>query len=72
MNKYIYALTLGLLLMNEKIPSFLIRYIRTHKPDTYFVSVWVALASMAGAPNIYDSILRQVILKELEWKGKKV
>ena len=61
-----YALLLGFVLMHEKVPNFIIRYIRKNRPDTIFGKVWIALSSLAGAPNVYDEVLRSLVIKSLE------
>lgn len=64
-NKYMYAVFLGLYLMNEKIPHFIIRYVHSHRPDSVFGKVWLALSTLAGAPNMYDDAVRQLVLAAL-------
>ena len=60
-----YALILGLILMHENLPDFVVKYVRKYKPVTIFGPVWIALTSIRNAPNMHDNILRQVIIVSL-------
>lgn len=70
-NKYAYALLLGLVLLRSYPPQWLINYIETHIPEDKFndnltTDIWLTLTMLRHAPNMLDEALREIILRTLK------
>lgn len=74
-NKYAYALLLGLVLLRDYPPQWLLSYIENHIPEGKFnknltTDIWLSLVMLRNAPDMLDEALRELILRTL--KGKTV
>ncbi len=66
LNKFMYALFLGLYLMREDIPQDIQEYVNNYTFKTENPDLFVTFENLIGGTDLTDSILRGMILKTLE------
>lgn len=65
-NKYMYALFFGLWALNERMPKFVMKYIYSHKPDSFHGDTWIALSTLAGSPDMYSKEVTSLVYNMLK------
>ena len=64
-NRIMYALFLGLFLLKEEVPQFVLNYVKTHKPNPRTQELWIVLTVLRNAPDLDDVVLYPMVKASL-------
>jgi hypothetical protein len=65
-NKYMYALLLGYVLMRNYPPKFVLSYVKRNPPVVLDIDLWLALTSLRNGSNPLDNTLLQIVIKSIK------